>query len=802
MSLLDAMLLDPYRDPREVWIALRTDGQRGSGTVDDPYNGSAHPSKVLQVTLSIPDPTNKPAEALATTASSHGFADDDVVRITGATGASADLWNGDFVVFEANTTSFKCQMRRPPEAPAGGDPVALQLVFGFDEAMADVPEGALVRLGPGVFETRGNSDGDVRGWAPKKGQKIKGAGMAVTTLRLVQARFTGQLYRAIGAGYNAMVTHFEASDFTVDCNLSGQPVTPRAPWAALACGAIAVPGSHTRIRRIRAINFGTQTPGAECFVLSSAGAHPDQPEQGVDCLIEDCIVEEPSRNNARETTCIIMSAGARLADGVTAYHRACVIRNCFVNSEYATDPVAIDSIVQEANQIAMATMRGPHGRKPDDWIVVSGAVENGKQSRHFNGSFKVTSIDAENRRLLWFNYYGANPAPATGTMFLDRYSSHEVRVLHSSTQGNEVTLQSITPHNRKPGDTILLWGNDAGVGGPFVVAEVPDPYRFTFETTNAPPSGDAMSIGPLFQAISADAGTAAVVAGNRVIHCRTGGPYHDTYSTRDLLTRDNFHHDVFGGPAQALAGLSGLQPGGQPPAVPIDLNSFAVSTVGGKWIVTVHVSSPGVPHDVIHGDVVRIVSPPGYSGNFQVVKVIDDQTFQYGYLDSDPGPSPAAGSFWRVWQTRRQIVEANWFELAYDPDPYGIRSLRAIATTGESVFPAHRFHQVLIRDNWVRIIDEPSYPGVVPNHAANLVDGAQKVTAENNVVDLPDRDPPPQLQRIRFYQTGQARPAGNWNPAGEPVLAYAYLNPTPPNQPAIPDTDTDAVETAFLSAFL
>jgi len=38
MSLLDAFLLDPY--PYNVWIAKRTDGLKGSGTVSDPYDGS------------------------------------------------------------------------------------------------------------------------------------------------------------------------------------------------------------------------------------------------------------------------------------------------------------------------------------------------------------------------------------------------------------------------------------------------------------------------------------------------------------------------------------------------------------------------------------------------------------------------------------------------------------------------------------------------------------------------------------------------------------------------------------------
>ncbi len=38
MSLLDAFLLESHRF--EVWIAKRTDGALGSGTADDPYNGS------------------------------------------------------------------------------------------------------------------------------------------------------------------------------------------------------------------------------------------------------------------------------------------------------------------------------------------------------------------------------------------------------------------------------------------------------------------------------------------------------------------------------------------------------------------------------------------------------------------------------------------------------------------------------------------------------------------------------------------------------------------------------------------
>jgi hypothetical protein len=38
MSLVDSLLLDPY--PFDVWIAWRTDGLGGSGTLNDPYDGS------------------------------------------------------------------------------------------------------------------------------------------------------------------------------------------------------------------------------------------------------------------------------------------------------------------------------------------------------------------------------------------------------------------------------------------------------------------------------------------------------------------------------------------------------------------------------------------------------------------------------------------------------------------------------------------------------------------------------------------------------------------------------------------
>ena len=51
MSLLDALLLDPYRI--NVWIAYRTDGVNGTGTQNDPWDGSTATKldTVLNITI-------------------------------------------------------------------------------------------------------------------------------------------------------------------------------------------------------------------------------------------------------------------------------------------------------------------------------------------------------------------------------------------------------------------------------------------------------------------------------------------------------------------------------------------------------------------------------------------------------------------------------------------------------------------------------------------------------------------------------------------------------------------------------
>src|SRR5438046_2101310 len=111
--LSDAFLLDPAR--LDVWIALRTDGVKGSGTESDPYDGSVRPKPLLTgITIVY-------SGAVATvTANNHGYADGNIVVIADATGVDAGLYNGTFVISGVTQNTFDYTMAGSPSGnPAG-----------------------------------------------------------------------------------------------------------------------------------------------------------------------------------------------------------------------------------------------------------------------------------------------------------------------------------------------------------------------------------------------------------------------------------------------------------------------------------------------------------------------------------------------------------------------------------------------------------------------------------------------------------------------------------------------------------
>jgi hypothetical protein len=81
----------------------------------------------------------------------------------------------------------------------------------------------MIRLGPGVFTTKGYADGVAGGWQAKPGMKILGSGVAVTKLQLSGVTQNGVQYFVVGhdlATANlavAPVDAFEISDLEIDC---------------------------------------------------------------------------------------------------------------------------------------------------------------------------------------------------------------------------------------------------------------------------------------------------------------------------------------------------------------------------------------------------------------------------------------------------------------------------------------------------------------------------------------------------------------------------------------------------------
>src|SRR5438105_2472092 len=111
-SLIDALLNEPYRDPRRIFIAVRADGQLGTGTIGDPFDGGTRQGAETSGALSF-----DPYEVIALANGYHGYTDGQLVRISGVTGPGASLFNQVFAVTVVNEREFKFRLADIPSAP-------------------------------------------------------------------------------------------------------------------------------------------------------------------------------------------------------------------------------------------------------------------------------------------------------------------------------------------------------------------------------------------------------------------------------------------------------------------------------------------------------------------------------------------------------------------------------------------------------------------------------------------------------------------------------------------------------------
>ncbi len=202
----------------------------------------------------------------------------------------------------------------------------------------DIPENSTVHLLPGTFLVREGYTlgGNQRyGLTPKNGWKIRGAGIDVTVLKVMDNHppaLTGgptpklTVIGGNGSGSQAWevpVNGVEVSDLTVDLNLAGQSV-PHAP------SAVALSGSNNRVSRVKGINWGCTHFPNECFVISVLGHYQPAADGYHNGVVEDCIVEKPAQVLHLDVTTAINVGQTSEAGYSDKTAGGWAIRGCFV----------------------------------------------------------------------------------------------------------------------------------------------------------------------------------------------------------------------------------------------------------------------------------------------------------------------------------------------------------------------------------------------------------------------------------------------------------------------------------------
>lgn len=444
----------------------------------------------------------------------------------------------------------------PASASATGSVTAVREREQFDAVMRAAPANSVIRIGPGVFESKGFA-AEIANYQLKNGQRILGAGRAVTTLKLVGASWPELAYLPLALHvYYGFLEDFEVSDLTFDCNIAGQPES------RVSCAAVAIAGRNVRLRRLRAINFSSQTDSyVENFVFGVGAPHPDGGTEGVNNLIEDCIAEAPGLNSAVNSSVFILNSGERPNDGIMAWHRASAIRHCWYDGTFVDRPVSISGITISAG-VATVTTRTPHGRSNNSWVVISGAEENGSTQSAYNGTYQISYVSSNQFTYTPVAYLGRDGALSvpttnpTGDMWVDRFSSHRIPVQKLQRDTTDSTVAILTahgPHFRKPGQRVRVYGvagpippgTEAYYGWfPIIEGGITSPGVLKYQMNSAPTK-------LIVQDTACPGGSTT---------CQQDAVFLGV-GTKDQTDRNNYYSDVLTGPYQFMGGSSALKLG-------------------------------------------------------------------------------------------------------------------------------------------------------------------------------------------------------------------------------------------------
>lgn len=230
----------------------------------------------------------------------------------------------------------------------------------FDAIMRDpdkIGSDTEIILLPGTFQTRGwTLLRDDFSWRLRPGCKLRGRGIGVTTLKLVEANVENAAYYVIHGAYGAPSDAFwhpaggywndcEVSDLTIDCNFLNQPAN--ASNKTIGTNAVWLFGSRCKIERVRVLHAGSAS-GAEVFLLALGQplAPPNAPGTIYDLLLADCIVEQLDYNDIdRGGMSIYAFINGESSDGLRAFINHGVMRGNVFDNQFSngTIPTGLNS---------------------------------------------------------------------------------------------------------------------------------------------------------------------------------------------------------------------------------------------------------------------------------------------------------------------------------------------------------------------------------------------------------------------------------------------------------------------------
>jgi hypothetical protein len=357
-------------------------------------------------------------------------------------------------------------------------------------------------------------------------------------------------------------------------------------------------------------------------------------------------------------------------------------------------------------------------------------------------------------------------------MYVGRFPSHIIPIQNISLDPVTLiaTLTTASPHNRIMRNTVNVF--NVVIGGStqneynnsYEILSILSPTQLTYRMTSNPGSPDFGSafVGAVFQALSADGGTGTIVEGNRVYNARVGGPYHDTFSTKDIVIRNNHYYSVVAGPYQNMGSVS------------INFNtgqlrfSITAMTRGGPDNQTATFTTP-LPHGFVGGEPVQIkgANEAQYNGTFAVATVLSPTQFTYR-MDSAPATDATGTSFTygALWQTGRWIVAGNIIDLVLSNSTYGSPIAIAVFDGLGDHGAQFVFEQVVFRGNLIRHVANASDPTQRP--VAMTLDWCRNAIAENNIISLDTATP------VRYFTAGSVKFSNNQAGSGMVIQGYSF----------------------------